>query len=128
MPSSPLHRIAARGARLWHYVDAKGQVLGRLAPQIARLLAGKHKPTFTSSVDGGDYVVVVKEGRPERRPGSILPGAQQGERGVPHCCCGKGARHKRNRNDRHARIRNRCTGQRGCRDAVSDDYGTPSPR
>ncbi len=44
---------------LWHLVDAKGQVLGRLATQIAHILRGKHKPTFTPHYDCGDYVVVV---------------------------------------------------------------------
>ncbi|UCG43482.1 MAG: 50S ribosomal protein L13 [candidate division WOR-3 bacterium] len=45
--------------RKWHLVDADGQVLGRLATRIARLLIGKHKPTFTPHVDAGDHVVVV---------------------------------------------------------------------
>lgn len=45
--------------RDWYVIDAKGQVLGRLATQIATLLRGKHKPTFTPSLDGGDFVVVV---------------------------------------------------------------------
>ena len=45
--------------RDWLLVDAENQVLGRLATQIAVLLRGKHKPTFTPSMDGGDFVVVV---------------------------------------------------------------------
>jgi len=45
--------------RLWHIVDAKNQIVGRLAPQVARLLAGKHKPTFLPLVDSGDFVVVT---------------------------------------------------------------------
>ena len=45
--------------RNWLLVDAENQVLGRLATQIAVLLRGKHKPTFTPSMDGGDFVVVV---------------------------------------------------------------------
>lgn len=45
--------------RDWHVVDAKGQVLGRLATRIARVLLGKHKPTFTPGVEMGDYVVVL---------------------------------------------------------------------
>ena len=45
--------------RLWHVVDAKNQIVGRLAPQVARLLAGKHKPTFLPHVDSGDFVVVT---------------------------------------------------------------------
>lgn len=45
--------------RTWHVVDADGQVLGRLATQIASRLRGKHKPVFTPHVDTGDFVVVV---------------------------------------------------------------------
>lgn len=43
----------------WYLVDAEGKTLGRLATEIARILRGKHKPTFTPHVDGGDFVVVV---------------------------------------------------------------------
>jgi large subunit ribosomal protein L13 len=45
--------------RDWYVVDATDQVVGRLASQIARVLRGKHKPTFTPHVDTGDYVIVV---------------------------------------------------------------------
>lgn len=45
--------------RDWYVVDATDQTLGRLSTQIATLLRGKHKPTFTPHVDGGDFVVVV---------------------------------------------------------------------
>lgn len=45
--------------RLWHVVDVKGRVLGQAATEIAQLLMGKNKPTFTANVDGGDYVVVI---------------------------------------------------------------------
>jgi large subunit ribosomal protein L13 len=44
---------------LWHLIDAKNQVVGRLATQIVHILKGKHKPTFTPNYDCGDYVVVV---------------------------------------------------------------------
>lgn len=43
----------------WFVVDAEGQTLGRLASQIAYVLRGKHKPTFTPHMNMGDYVVVV---------------------------------------------------------------------
>jgi len=43
----------------WLMVDADGQNLGRLATKIAALLLGKHKPTFTPGVAGGDFVVVI---------------------------------------------------------------------
>ena len=45
--------------RKWYVVDATDQILGRLATEIATVLRGKHKPTFTPHVDGGDYVIVV---------------------------------------------------------------------
>ncbi|HEV8358523.1 MAG TPA: 50S ribosomal protein L13 [Gemmatimonadales bacterium] len=43
----------------WHVVDAAGIPLGRLASAVAQLIRGKHKPTFTPHMDGGDFVVVV---------------------------------------------------------------------
>jgi large subunit ribosomal protein L13 len=43
----------------WHVIDAEGQVLGRLATLTARLLQGKHKPTYTPFIDTGDFVVVI---------------------------------------------------------------------
>jgi large subunit ribosomal protein L13 len=45
--------------RDWYLVDAEGQVLGRLASEIARRLRGKHKPVFTPYVDTGDFVIVI---------------------------------------------------------------------
>lgn len=45
--------------RKWFVVDADGQTLGRLSTQIAHILRGKHKPTFSPSADVGDYVIVV---------------------------------------------------------------------
>ena len=45
--------------RKWWFVDAKGEVLGRLATRIASRLRGKHNPLFTPHVDTGDWVVVV---------------------------------------------------------------------
>ena len=43
----------------WYVVDADGLVLGRLASQVASILKGKNKPTYTPNVDCGDYVIVV---------------------------------------------------------------------
>jgi large subunit ribosomal protein L13 len=45
--------------RAWHVIDAEGMVLGRLSTEVARLLRGKHKPTFTPHLDTGDHVVVI---------------------------------------------------------------------
>jgi large subunit ribosomal protein L13 len=49
---------AAENAR-WHVIDAGGQVLGRVATRAAKLLQGKHKPTYTPFIDVGDFVIVV---------------------------------------------------------------------
>ena len=43
----------------WHIADVEGQTLGRAATKIADILRGKHRPTFTSHADAGDFVVVV---------------------------------------------------------------------
>ena len=43
----------------WHLLDAKDQVLGRLLTNAAELLMGKHKPSFTSNLENGDFVVVI---------------------------------------------------------------------
>jgi len=43
----------------WHIVDAKGMRLGRMSSEIAKILLGKHKPTYTPGADMGDYVIVV---------------------------------------------------------------------
>lgn len=45
--------------RRWYLVDAEGQVLGRMAARIARILRGKDKPIFTPHMDAGDFVVVI---------------------------------------------------------------------
>lgn len=45
--------------RNWHIIDAAQLPLGRLSTEVARLLTGKHKPTFTPHTDGGDFVVIV---------------------------------------------------------------------
>ena len=53
------HQKASEIQREWLVVDAENQVLGRLATQVAILIRGKHKPTYTPSNDGGDYVIVI---------------------------------------------------------------------
>jgi len=45
--------------RKWYVVDAENMVLGRLASEVARRLRGKHKPTFCTFMDNGDFVVVI---------------------------------------------------------------------
>ena len=45
--------------RKWYVVDAEGQTLGRLASEVAKVLRGKNKPTFTPHIDTGDYVIVI---------------------------------------------------------------------
>lgn len=45
--------------REWFLIDAEGKTLGRLASQVASILRGKHKPTFTPNVDCGDHVIII---------------------------------------------------------------------
>jgi len=45
--------------RKWYVVDAEGQTLGRLASEVASILRGKHKPTYTPNVDTGDHVIII---------------------------------------------------------------------
>ena len=45
--------------RKWYVIDADGKVLGRLAAEVAKLLKGKHKPTYTTHMDVGDHVIVI---------------------------------------------------------------------
>ena len=45
--------------RNWYEIDAEGKILGKIAAEIAVRLMGKHKPSYTPHVDGGDFVVVV---------------------------------------------------------------------
>lgn len=47
----------------WHEIDATGQILGRMANKIAVLLMGKHKASYTSHVDTGDFVIVTNVGK-----------------------------------------------------------------
>lgn len=49
--------------RKWYVVDATGVPVGRLAAQVAQILRGKHKPTFTYNMDCGDFVVVINAER-----------------------------------------------------------------
>ena len=45
--------------RKWYLIDADGKVLGRLATEVAKLLKGKHKPTYSTHMDVGDHVIVI---------------------------------------------------------------------
>jgi large subunit ribosomal protein L13 len=49
----------ALAQRQWYVVDAQGQVLGRMASEIAKILRGKNKPIFTPNADAGDFVIVI---------------------------------------------------------------------
>lgn len=49
----------ATAEKNWVLVDAEGQVLGRVASQIAKIIRGKHKPSYTPHVDCGDHVIVI---------------------------------------------------------------------
>ena len=55
----------------WYVVDAAGVPLGRLASMVAQLIRGKHKPTFTPHMDGGDFVVVVNAAKVKLTGGKL---------------------------------------------------------
>ena len=59
--------------RDWYVVDAEGMILGRLATEVARVLRGKHKPTFTPHLDSGDHVIVINADK------VVLSGASKAE-------------------------------------------------
>ena len=62
MDSLSYKTISANAATVnkqWYVIDAEGEVLGRLASQVAKILRGKNKPDFTPHVDCGDYVIVI---------------------------------------------------------------------
>lgn len=63
MGTYQMNLLEARAQRRWYIVDAEGKVLGRLASEIAKVLRGKHKPSFAPHLDGGDFVIVVNAER-----------------------------------------------------------------
>ena len=79
-------------ARSWHVIDANAKVVGRIATVAARVLQGKHRPTYTPFLDTGDHVIVVnaasvrltgqKEQRKLYRRHSGSPGGLREERAV----------------------------------------------
>jgi large subunit ribosomal protein L13 len=54
-----MNKADALMQRQWYVIDARGKILGRMATGIAKVLRGKHKPTFTPNQDAGDFVIVV---------------------------------------------------------------------
>jgi large subunit ribosomal protein L13 len=55
--------------RSWYVVDAEGLTLGRLATEVARVLRGKHKPTYAPHIDTGDFVIIVNADKVVLSPG-----------------------------------------------------------
>ncbi|MFC3885326.1 50S ribosomal protein L13 [Bacillus songklensis] len=51
--------------RKWYVIDAEGKTLGRLASEVASILRGKHKPTYTPHVDTGDHVIIINASKIE---------------------------------------------------------------
>ena len=60
--------------RNWFVVDAAGKTLGRISTEIARVLTGKHKPTYTPHLDTGDFVIVVNAEK------AVLTGRKEDEK------------------------------------------------
>ena len=75
----------------WWIVDADGRVLGRMATQIAKILQGKHKPTYTPHLDTGDHVVVINAAKVkltgrkvEQKSHQYYTGHVGGQREIPY--------------------------------------------
>jgi large subunit ribosomal protein L13 len=64
--------------RTWHVVDAEDQVLGKLASKAARILMGKHKPSYTPFLDTGDHVIVINAAKVK------LTGSKEGNKVYRH--------------------------------------------
>lgn len=56
------HLTGPEVTRNWHLIDAKGEILGRIATRISTILMGKNKATYSPHMDAGDYVVVINAG------------------------------------------------------------------
>jgi large subunit ribosomal protein L13 len=69
--------------RKWHVIDATDVPLGRLASQIATMLRGKHRPTFTPNADNGDFVVVVNAERVRLTGNKLNDKFYQRHSGIP---------------------------------------------
>lgn len=81
----------SQAARKWLVIDAAGKTLGRFASEVAKILRGKHKPTFTSHVDTGDGVIVINADKIEVTGAKAAQkiyryhtGAMSGMREVPY--------------------------------------------
>ena len=72
--------------RKWLVVDAADKPLGRLATEVARVLMGKHKPTYTPHVDCGDFVVVVNASKVALTGRKAEQKRLTGIRGIPGIC------------------------------------------
>lgn len=69
--------------REWHLIDAKGEILGRLATKVASLLIGKGKATFSRHMDSGDFVVVINAEKVEVTGRKAQQKLYQGNSGYP---------------------------------------------
>jgi len=57
--------------RKWYVIDAANKPLGRVATEAAKLLRGKHKPTYTPNMDAGDHVIIINCDEKETRPKNL---------------------------------------------------------
>ena len=57
------HANKATVERKWYVIDAEGEIAGRLFSQVAHILRGKNKPSYTPHFDAGDYVIIVNAGK-----------------------------------------------------------------
>ena len=76
-------KVSAAANRAWWVVDATDKPLGRLASEIASVLRGKHKPTFTTHEDAGDFVIVVNAAKVRLTGGKLDKKFYYSHSGIP---------------------------------------------
>jgi large subunit ribosomal protein L13 len=81
--------------RAWHVIDANDAVLGRVASRAAMLLMGKHKPTYTPSIDTGDHVIVINAAKVKLTGGKESQKVYRRHTGYPGGLIETGARRMR---------------------------------
>ena len=69
--------------QFWYVIDADGMVLGRLAARVAAMLRGKHKPTFTTYADVGDFIVVINAEKVKLTGNKLLQKTYERHTGYP---------------------------------------------
>jgi large subunit ribosomal protein L13 len=86
-------KVSADASRAWWVIDATDKPLGRLCSEVARVLRGKHKPTFTTHEDTGDFVIVVNADKVRFTGNKLDKKFYYSHSGIPGGFAAESARH-----------------------------------